>query len=84
MSCGKPVLAHISEGHYKLCYPEPPPILRANTEEQIYEKLYELVTNKDVRMKIGEKSRIWVLKYHDSEKITKKLIKIYEIIGKEE
>ena len=82
MSCSKPVFAYISEEHFSSFYPELPPIVNTRTEDQIYERLYELATDRDKRRKIGEKSRNWIINYHDSGKIAEKLIQTYKIFVK--
>lgn len=81
MSCGKPVMVHVSEEYYKLCYPELPPVVNAQTEDQIFEKLYDLVTDESKRRQIGKKSQEWVSNYHHWKKVSKNLIKIYESLS---
>ena len=80
MSCSKPVFACISEERFRLYYPELPPIVNTRTENQIFTKLYELATDDVERRKIGEKSRNWVLNYHDSGKVAEKLVQIYKAV----
>jgi len=80
MSCAKPVFAYISNEHFRLLYPELPPIVNVRTEDQIYKKLYELTTDEVERRKIGETSRNWVQNYHDSGKVAEKLIQIYNAV----
>jgi glycosyltransferase involved in cell wall biosynthesis len=81
MACEKPLIQFIDEELHKKFYPEIPPIMNASTEEQIYEKLVQLIEDDSLGRKIGKRSREWLLKYHDIEKIMKKYIFIYNAVN---
>jgi len=74
MSCGKPVICN-----FKYCdmYPEPPPVLVANTPEEVRDNLIFLINHPDEGEKIGQKAREWVVKYYDYRKVSQKLLNIY-------
>jgi len=80
MACEKPLIQFVNEELYQKFYPEVPPIMNASTEKQIYEKLVQLIEDRSLGRKLGKKSREWLLKYHDVEKIIKKYICVYHSV----
>jgi glycosyltransferase involved in cell wall biosynthesis len=77
MACAKPVVCAFD---YPDWYPEPPPVLSAHQPEQITEHLYFLVEDDALRLDIGQRSRVWVQKYHDYMKVTQKLLEEYSFV----
>ncbi len=77
MAFGKPVLCRIDEKFLKY-YPGLP-ILRTDPDN-IYENLKMLIENPDLRKELGEKGRKYVEQVHDSKKIAKQLLDLYEKI----
>lgn len=77
MACAKPVMMHLWTEGYEKFLKELPPILEAYNEHEIYEKLIEAY-DKKTRESIGERSREWVSKYHNGEKLVDKLIEFDE------
>lgn len=76
MALGKPVISYISEDQREY-YPEDLPILSANPDN-IYKQLKMLIENSTLRHELGLKGRQYVEKYHDSLKIARQLIELYE------
>jgi hypothetical protein len=76
MALGKPVLCYIRED-LRGTYPEELPIVSANPEN-IYDQLKVLVENGGLRRDLGLRGRDYVERYHDSLKIAKQLIELYE------
>jgi glycosyltransferase involved in cell wall biosynthesis len=75
MACGKPVICHYeSFGNYE----EDPPIFKAHSAKEIEEKVQELIEKRAQWKQIGEVSREWVKKYHDSKKVAKELLQLYQ------
>lgn len=74
MACGKPVMIYIQDKNLEGFYLEPPPILNASTEDEIYLKLKGCSDRAELK-NIGDKARAWVSKYHDKEKIIDSLMK---------
>lgn len=74
MALGKPVICFINPKYLK--YRPDLPIVNAdkNNLEHILE---ELINDKAARLRIGEKSREYVAKYHDVEKVVDQLFEIY-------
>jgi hypothetical protein len=77
MSYGKPTISYIMKEVFENGLPLDCPIVNANPDT-LEEKLIELITNPILRHEIGKKSRAYVEKYHDVEKISKKLLEIYK------
>jgi len=79
MACARPVMIYIQDKNLEGFYPEPPSILNASTEDEIYIKLKEY-GDRDKLAEIGNKAREWVGKYHSKEKVVDSLLKdIYSI-----
>ena len=76
MALGKPVICFLDNSYFdQICIL--PPILNAN-ERDIAEKIEHLINNFDERYELGVKGRKFVEGYHDSDKVAKKMKKIYE------
>jgi glycosyltransferase involved in cell wall biosynthesis len=79
MSCGKPLTIFLSRSHFSRLYDEFPPILNAQTEGEILNVL-TICADKRTRDEIGHKCREWVAKYHDSAKVAREHLEIYETV----
>ncbi len=79
MSCAKPVLIYIKNDCADKCYANRPPVLNAHTEEEIYEKILSM-RERSLMINVGQRSREWIMKYHDGNFVTCKLIKLYQAI----
>jgi len=72
MSCGKPLITYLRDIK---C-----PAISTASPDIIAKVVIDLIENKELRIKKGEESREWILKYHDAKKISKRLKNIYEEI----
>ncbi|MEP2448778.1 MAG: glycosyltransferase [Balneola sp.] len=80
MAVGRPVCAFIDDKYFKhIDYSSDIPIVNV-TKENIFHQLKELLDNSDELPKKGAKGREFVEKYHDVEKVTDRLLDIYENI----
>jgi glycosyltransferase involved in cell wall biosynthesis len=77
MALGKPVLCRIHE-EFTNCY-NGLPILNTDPNN-LYNNLKLLIENKELRLELGKKGRKYVEEVHDSKKIAKKFIELYESI----
>lgn len=75
MALGKPVLCRIHEEFIK-CYSGLP--ILSTDPNNLYENLRLLIENPDLRRELGEKGRKYVEEVHDSKKIVKQLLELYE------
>lgn len=75
MAFGKPVVCYINP-ETERDYPPELPIVNANPDN-IEEKLEILIRDSILRRETGEKSRAYVEKYHDDQKIARELVEIY-------
>lgn len=76
MSFGKPVMCYLLPQVFEAGLPQECPIVNTNPGN-LKEQLVKLITNPNLRKSIGMKSRAYVEKYHDAEKISDQLLKIY-------
>lgn len=76
MAMGKPVVAFIRDD-VRNKFPADLPIVQA-TPETLADVLLELIQNPERRHELGKASRRYVERYHSAERVTKKLIKIYQ------
>ena len=78
MALSKPTLCYINE-KYKKKYPQFKELPIVNiTPNNLYDQLESLIINEQLRKKIGQKSRKYVEKIHDSRIVCSNLLKIYE------
>ena len=78
MALGKPTLCYIND-KYKKKYPQFRELPIVNiTPNNLHDQLESLIINEKLRKKIGQKSRKYVEKIHDSRIVCKNLLKIYE------
>ena len=80
MAYGRPVIHFVDEISFKKFFKVLPPVLNAQTEDQIYSHLSFLKNNKSKSLEIGKKSREWVLANHDEKMVIEKLISCYNNI----
>ena len=80
MACGKPVVLHFNPKVHTWCFTEMPPVLQAQTPEEIYEQVRRLIIDPELRRQIGEKSREWVIQHHGWEKVANLHIELYQRI----
>lgn len=78
MAMGKPTVCYLRDDLIEK-FPEVPPIYNANIYN-IEERLEELITDYSLRYNLGKKGRKYVEEYHDSRKIAKRALNIYENI----
>ncbi|MEO8765849.1 MAG: glycosyltransferase [Ginsengibacter sp.] len=77
MAFGKPVLCYLIPEVFAAGLPQECPIVNTNPEN-IEEQLEKLLSDSTLRYDIGVKSRAYVEKYHDADKIGVQLIQLYE------
>ena len=75
LGMGIPTITNMTKD-YEEWLPENP-FTVANNEEELYDKLNELINNKDLRLNLGEKGKGWVEKYHGFKSVDKKLKELY-------
>lgn len=79
MALGKPVICYINPEYGK--YRPELPIINAD-KTSLEQALEDLIINPELRKTIGERSREYVLKYHDVEKVVDQLFEIYGLTNK--
>jgi glycosyltransferase involved in cell wall biosynthesis len=76
MSFGKPVMCCLLPQVFEAGLPQDCPIVNTNPDN-LKNQLIQLIANPNLRKSIGVESRAYVEKYHDAEKISDQLLKIY-------
>lgn len=79
MSLGKPVVGYIRDD-LQATFSNALPIYSANPAT-IYDVLKDVITNPDLRLKLGNKGRKYTKQFHDVRNIASQLISIYREIG---
>jgi len=80
MALAKPVLCYINDewlNHPSCTYAKDIPLVNT-TPDNIYKNLKLLIENPNLRKEIGQKSRKYVEEVHDSTKVAKQLLELYE------
>jgi len=78
MACEVPVVIYLNEWNRK-CFGEMPPATKARMADDIYEAMV-LLSDSDVRRKIGVEERKFVLKHNHPDVVANQLIDLYERI----
>ncbi|MFH0732514.1 MAG: hypothetical protein V2A72_06295 [Candidatus Omnitrophota bacterium] len=77
LACGAAVIVNYKPGDMDITFPEPPPVLSAQTEDEIIEQLF-------VALRPGfvsdhrEKARFWIEKYHSSKQTLERMLAVYK------
>ncbi len=79
MLCEKPLLSFIEKSLHEQLYLKLPPVVIASNPNEIYTQL-KILTNANLRTKLGTEGRKWVLANHSPQIVCKKLRIIYESI----
>ena len=74
MACARPVVCHFE---YQDWYAEAPPLALAKTEDEIVERVEELLEKPALCEELGFAGREWVVKYHDYIAVAERLAKLY-------
>lgn len=79
MGCGKPVAMYLEQYWNKRCYGEVAPVMNVRTTDEIFDAMVKL-TDPNLRRKLGEDSRNYVVQHHSPETVAKQYIRLYEEI----
>lgn len=82
MACGKPVLMYYKKKYIIRAFSEEPPILNSFSEEEIYQNMIYLASDKDIREEFGKKGRDWIMKTHSPRNVALKHLEILNSINK--
>jgi glycosyltransferase involved in cell wall biosynthesis len=77
MAQGKPVISYLMPAVFEAGLPAECPIVNSNIEN-LKSNLKRLITDGQFRYDIGVKSRAYVERYHDADKIAHQLVNIYK------
>ena len=77
---GIPLIGYIKKDIFKDLYGEIPPILGGETVEEVYDAIEKLIIDKEFFDDIGNKSKLWMKKYHSEEIIMGKYMDLYKMV----
>jgi len=77
LAMGIPTITNMTK-EYENWLPENPFIV-ANNASELYNRLFELIEDTNLRYEFGEKGKVWVKKYHGYESVDKRLKELYKL-----
>jgi len=77
MGCGRPVVMYLEEYWNKKCYGQVAPVLNVQTVDEILEAMIAL-TDRDLRRRLGEQAREYVIEHHSPEIVARQYIELYK------
>ncbi len=77
LACKKAALIYIDESIHEWCFSEMPPVLNAQTENEIFLQLEKSYKDNDFYKKICEDGYQWYLKFHSNKLILDKTLNVY-------
>lgn len=77
LAIGIPTITNMTH-EYEKWLPENPFVV-ANNANELYNRLCELIEDKNLRYELCEKGRVWVKKYHGYESVNKRLKELYKL-----
>ena len=80
MSIGRAVCTYLNESDILNHYSEIPPVINCQNENEIVEKMKEIITNPSILEEVGISSRKWIKKYYNSLDTVRIQLKAYEKI----
>ena len=78
LSMSTPAMLYVDEDIHKWCFPEMPPVINAQTAEQVYEGLKQAYYDRGWLEDLANQGREWYEKYHSNAVIRDRLIAYYE------
>jgi glycosyltransferase involved in cell wall biosynthesis len=79
MSIAKPVMIYIDESTSRILYPEMPPVMNCQTEDEIFLQLIN-IKNKESLIDFGRQAQNWVIKYHSFESVKNGIMFYYSMV----
>lgn len=77
MGCGRPVVMYLDEYWNKKCYGQVAPVLNVQTVDEILGAMVAL-NDRDLRRKLGEQARDYVIEHHSPQIVAGQYIKLYK------
>lgn len=77
MACGRPVVMYLEQYWNKRCYGEVAPVMNVRTTDQIFDAMVAL-SDPNLRRKLGEEGRNYVVQHHSPDMIANRYIQLYE------
>jgi hypothetical protein len=77
LACGKPAMLYLNFDIHKWYFDEMPPVINAGTEENVFEGLVKVYTDKGWAAQLAAEGISWYKKYHSNQVIVKRLLAAY-------
>ena len=84
MACGKPVVLHYDDASQDWAFPEKPPIVQAESAEDLFSALTDLCDDARRRRELGDAGVRWVERQHGWRTVVERHLGMYrEILGRD-
>ena len=80
LACGKPALLYLDIETHKWCFPEMPPVVNVQTDQQIFEGLSRLHLDRAYYLDLCAAGKAWYSKWHSSAVVTNSFVDIFRRI----
>jgi len=80
MACGKPVILNFKPKVHHWCFPELPPLISAEDEDEVFREVSALVEDAVRRKQLGQQSRDWFMRYHSMDVVAREHLRLYNEI----
>jgi len=78
MACGTATFSYVAQAPKGLFYPEMPPMVNVNTEDEIFRGMCQFDENENMRNELGEKCQKWVRQYCHPDVAIDKYVELFE------
>ena len=82
LSCGKPVVGYVESKYWQKYHTEPPPVLNASSEDDIYNAMVKL-EDEQLRIDLGKRGRKWIMQNCDYTRVSSQQLELYEEVLKQ-
>jgi hypothetical protein len=80
LACGKPALLHLDQAIHHWCFPEMPPVVNVQSEDEIFEGLSRLYLDRPYYLKLCTDAKNWYEKWHSSYVVTNRFVDLFREI----
>ncbi len=78
---GCPAMSYIDRARHTWCFPETPPIISANTPEDVFEGLKRVYQDAEYRRELIDAGRQWYSRYHSNDAIANIFLETFREIA---
>lgn len=78
LACGRPVITYYNPHLNRWAFPIDPPIINATTSQEIYQAMVKVTSDPNLVKKLKSEARQWIDRFHSSEVVTSKYLRLYQ------